>query len=125
MQPIANYNTKEGFIRLLLQGPPGAGKSTTVCQFPKAYIIDVDVNLRGPLRFCKTHNIPIPIGYDRVDVDENGATVPLLARWPRLVRLVDNLPPEIETVVFDSATGLTDLLMTEVKRQQPSVKDGR
>jgi hypothetical protein len=67
MQPITNYNTKEERLRLLLLGPSGSGKTTVVCQFPKAYIIDVDVNLGGPLRFCQSHNLSVPVGYDCSD----------------------------------------------------------
>jgi len=127
MQPITDYSTKEEFIRLLLQSPPGAGKTTTVCQFPGAYIIDVDVNLGGPLRFCKNHNLPIPIGYDRLDIDEKGVIVPPITRYLRFEKLYNEAMSndQVKTIVVDSATGFTDVLMAEVKRQQPSVKDGR
>lgn len=127
MQPIANYSTKEEFVRLLLQGSPGSGKSTVGCQFPAAYVIDVDVNLGGPLRFCKGHNLSMPLGYDRLDVDENGALVQPLARYARLVKLVEEASKndDIKTLIVDSGTGLAPIIMDEVKRQQPSLKDGR
>jgi len=127
MQPITNYQTNEEFIRLLLQGPSGSGKTTVICQFPSAYVIDVDVNLGGPLRFCKAHNLPIPIGYDRLDVDENGVAVPPIARYQRFEKLwiAAQLNKDIKTIVIDSATGFTGNMMAEVKRQQPSLKDGR
>jgi hypothetical protein len=125
MTPIAEYQIKEEFIRLLLIGPPGSGKTTTVCGFPNGYVLDLDVNLGGALRFLKARNQPLPLGYDRVDINEKGEVVPPLLRWQRLEALISNSPPEVETIVIDSATGLTDLLMQEVKRQQPSVKDGR
>jgi len=97
------------------------------CQFPAAYVMDVDVNLGGPLRFCNAHNLPKPIGYDRLDIDETGAVVPMIARYPRFEKLLNEayINPEVKTLVIDSATGFTDILMAEVKRQQPSVKDGR
>lgn len=127
MTPINQYSTNEEFVRLLLQGPPGSAKTTTACQFPKSYIIDADVNLGGPLRFCKNHNLVIPVGYDRLDVDETGKVVPPSARYLRLDKLVSaaSVDPAIETVVLDSATGLAPIVMDEVKRQQPSLKDGR
>jgi AAA domain len=127
MQPITDYSTKEEFIRLLLQGPPGSAKTTTACQFPDAYVIDVDVNLGGPLRFCKSHNLPLPIGYDRLDVDEKGVVVPPIARYARLTKLVEEASKNdaIKTLVLDSGTGLSTVVMDEVKRQQPSLKDGR
>jgi len=127
VQPIADYSTKEEFIRLLLQGPPGSGKTTTINQFPGAYVIDVDVNLGGALRYCKHHNLPIPVGYDRLDVDEAGIVVPPIARYLRFEKLYNEamLNDQVRTIIVDSATGFTDVLMSEVKRQQPSVKDGR
>jgi len=127
MQPITDYNTKESFIRLLLQGPPGSAKTTTACQFPKPYFIDADVNLGGPLRYCKRHGLSLPVGYDRLDVDETGKVVPPQARYQRMTKLVAeaSVNPAVETVVFDSATGLSPIVMDEVKRQQPSLKDGR
>lgn len=127
MQPITNYSTKEEFIRLLLQGPPGSAKTTTACQFPGAYIVDADVNLGGPLRYCKNHSLSMPIGYDRLDVDEKGVVVPPMARYLRLTKLVEESEKnsDIKTFVLDSATGVSPIIMDEVKRQQPSLKDGR
>lgn len=127
MQPITDYPTNEEFIRLLLQGPSGSGKTTVACQLPSAYIIDVDVNLGGPLRFCKNHGLSIPIGYNRLDIDEEGRPVPMMLRYQYLDKLVTaaSVDPKIETVVLDGATGLAPVVMEEVKRQQPSLKDGR
>jgi hypothetical protein len=127
MQPISNYATKEEFIRLLLQGPPGSGKSTVICRFPGAYVLDVDVNLGGPLRFCKRNNIPLPLGYDRVDVDESGTVIPMALRYLRFQKLLDEAykNPEVKTLIIDSATGFTEVLMAEVRRQQPGLKDDR
>src|SRR5881394_847026 len=125
MTPISSYPTDADFLRLLLQGEPGSGKTTTACGFPNSYVIDLDVNLGGALRFHKNRKHPLPLGFDRVDIDEKGETVKPLLRWQRLEALILGTPPEVETIVIDSATGLTDLMMQEVKRQQPSVKDGR
>ncbi len=127
MQPITEYSTKEEFLRLLLQGPPGSGKTTTINQFPAPYVLDIDVNLGGALRFCKNHNLPTAIGYDRLDIDEKGQLVHVAQRYLRFVKLFDEAQknPDIKTIVLDSATGFTDVLMNEVKRQQPSLKDGR
>ncbi len=127
MQPIAAYTDATGPIRLILQGDPKSGKTTLACQFPGAYIIDVDVNLRGPLKFLKERNLTLPIGFDVLDKDENGADVPMTARYQRFSRLMEEAEknPDVKTIVIDSATGFTDILMAETKRLQPGIKDGR
>lgn len=125
MQPISSYDTSNRFLRLLLQGPPKAGKSVLACQFPKPYIIDLDVNLGGPLRWIKEQNakgnkLALPVGYDVVDHDEKGILVELKQRFLRLDKLLKEaqVNPEIETIILDSGTQLVDILINEVLRQQ-------
>jgi AAA domain len=127
MQDINTYTTTEDYIRLILQGEPKSGKSTLACQFPGAYIIDSDVNLGGPLRYLKEHNLPLPVGYDVLDRNELGADVPMEARYTRFQLLMGAAQknPDIQTIVIDSATSFSDILLAETQRMQPSVKDGR
>lgn len=132
MPLISEYADDNDKIRLVLQGPAGAGKSTVACQFPRSWIVDVDVNLGGTLRFLKERKLQLPVGYDVLDHDDKGTPVPLLQRYLRLaevlkkVQMMDN----VDTIVLDSGTTLADVLMAEVCRQQgksqPSdFKDGR
>lgn len=127
MQDINTYTAVEDYIRLILQGEPKSGKTTLACQFPKAYIIDCDVNLGGPLRYLKKSNLPLPVGYDVLDKDEAGKDVPMLMRYQRFTKLIGEaqLNDNIETIVIDSATSFQDVLLEETKRMQPSIKDGR
>jgi hypothetical protein len=62
-----------------------------------------------------------------VDIDEKGAIVPPQQRYIRLTKLVEECSKidQIQTLVLDSGTGLAPILMDDVKRQQPSLKDGR
>jgi hypothetical protein len=132
MQPITSYASTNDKLRLLLQGPSGAGKTTVACQFPKPYIIDIDVNLGGTLRFLKDNNLPLPIGFDVLDRNDKGEEVPLKQRYLRLNDCLKaaQMDPNVETIVLDSGTTLTDVLVNEVLRQQgrnlvTDFKDGR
>lgn len=119
MQPITNYQQNDK-LRLLLQGPSGSGKTTCACQFPKPYVIDVDVNLGGTLRFLREKNLQLPVGYDVLDHDENGAVVELKNRYARLAKclVAAQQDDSIETIIIDSATTLADVMVAEVLRQQ-------
>jgi hypothetical protein len=112
---------------VILSGPPGTGKSTLACQFPGAYVVDMDVNLEGPLRYLRKRNMRLPLGYDRLDIDDNGAPVPLVSRYLRLETCFNKvqLLPEVQTIVLDSATGFTDILMAETLRRQPDANNNK
>ena len=127
MQDINSYTAVEDYIRLILQGEPKSGKTTLACQFPKAYIIDCDVNLGGPLRFLKSKGLPLPVGYDVLDKDETGNDVAMPFRYQRFTKLFSEAQtnPAVGTIVIDSATSFTDVLLAETTRLQPSIKDGR
>lgn len=131
MPSFDNYSVDDR-LRLLLQGPPGCGKSSLCFQFPKPWIIDLDHNLGGPLRFARENGLPIPVGYDVVDRDEDGKEVLKINRWARLEKILNKLinDPNVETIVIDSGTLLSDMLVTETLRGQGKTaiadyKDGR
>jgi len=119
MQKIETY-TKESHLRLLLQGAPGSGKTTLACHFPGSYIADLDINLAGPLRYLSGSNGTLPVGYDLIDRDENGVEVDPSLRYQRLGRCLNVAikDPSVQTVVIDSATKLSDYIISEVLRQQ-------
>ena len=119
MKPITEYN-KQAKLRLLLQGPPGAGKTVVAAQFPRPYFIDLDRNLDGPMRCLKRQSKTLPVGYDHVHVDDTGKDVPLKERYARLATLVAaaDAYPDIDTIVIDSATNLSTLLVEETLRLQ-------
>jgi hypothetical protein len=118
MQQIDNY-AKDSHIRLLLQGPPGSGKTTLACQFPGTYVADCDVNLGGPLRWLTKHHKKLPIGYDLIDRDEQGNPVEPKKRWERLITCLNTAlnEPSIETIVIDSATNLSDIIRYRVLQE--------
>lgn len=131
MTPISSYSSNDK-LRLLLQGPSGSGKTTVASQFPNSYIIDVDVNLGGTLRFLKERNMTLPVGFDVLDKDESGADVPIAMRYQRLAKLLIEAQTNdaVESIVIDSGTTLAPVFIAEVCRQQgkaniQSFKDGR
>jgi AAA domain-containing protein len=132
MQPITEYKAENDKLRLLLQGPSGAGKTTLACQFPKPYIVDIDVNLGGSLRFLKEKGLQLPVGFDVIDRDKDGKPLDIKQRYLRLNEclLSAQIDPNIETIVLDSGTTLADVLIAEILRQQgknavADFKDGR
>lgn len=125
MQPITSYAASNDFLRLLLQGPPGSGKSDLCMQLPGVYFVDFDVNLGGPLRRLSEKNGGAPppniIGYDTVDrVTETGVAVPVTDRYIRLEKLLLDAQanPQVQTIVLDSATMMVDVLVAETLRKQ-------
>jgi DNA polymerase III delta prime subunit len=128
MTPISQYSTKADYERLLLQGPPGSGKTTLACSFPAPYFIDIDVNLAGPLRYRTKRQLSLPVGYDRLDVDDDGKPIKgVIQKFNRLDKLLlaAQANTEIQTIVLDSATGLSSLMLDKTALENPTVKDGR
>jgi hypothetical protein len=132
MPTIDQYDISHNYIRAIVQGPPKSGKTCLACQFPRPHIIDVDVNLGGPLRFLRAHNLALPVSFDVIDKDEKGnpildrtstkkdAAMTPTGRYQQLERvlLAAQTNTEIDTIVIDSATTLSDVFIAEVLRQQ-------
>lgn len=131
MPTIDSYHS-EDFLRLLLQGPSGSGKTCLTFQIPGLWVFDLDHNLGGPLRYARKHGLPLPLGYDVVDIDENGKEVPLREQFLQLKKKLAPVlaNPDVKALSFDSGSRLCDILIEEVLRQQnknaiSDYKDGR
>lgn len=127
MPTIDQYTVSDAVIRLLLQGPPGSGKTTLACHFPRPWIFDLDRNLAGPLRWLRQHNGPMPVGYDHVDITDSGTPIPEADRFDVLDRKMIEVQKrtDVDTLVIDGGTRLSSILMAYTKKMQPSIKDGR
>lgn len=119
MQLISNYSD-EAYLRLLLQGPPGCGKTTLACQLPGVYVLDCDLNLAGALRWLRKNNKPLPIGFDIVDRNEQGSEIAPALRFARVASCLKAAcaDPNIKTIVIDGATKMHEYIQDEVLRQQ-------
>jgi AAA domain len=121
-KPVRTIDTyeKESHLRVLLQGPPGAGKTTLACHFPAPYIADLDINLGGPLRWLRENRGPLPVGYDIIGRSDDGKEVPARDCFRRLITCLGAAVehPKVETIVIDSATRLGDYIQAEVLRTQ-------
>ncbi len=124
MQPIETYSTTEEFLRCIIQAPPGSGKTTLACQFPNAYIVDCDLNIGGALRWLKKNNRQLPVGYDTIDRDEKGDTVPENLRYQRMAKCLAAAAADekVGSIVIDSATKVSDYIIAEILRQQNKPK---
>jgi hypothetical protein len=106
---------------ILLQGPPGSGKTTLALQFPRPGIIDCDNNLGGATRWLRVNNPnQIPnIKYEIVNIDEKNQLVDPRDRYARFTTLINKMvsDPEVETIIIDSATYVSDYIQGNIQKQ--------
>jgi hypothetical protein len=98
-------------VRALLYGDTGVGKTRFAGTFPKAFFLDSDKGGRT-LRELHVPHLPLERG-ERV--------FELIMDVMRKVRAKET-PFEVETLVFDSLTSLTDMLMIEAMKYPPPGK---
>lgn len=115
---------------LLLQGPPGGGKTSLSVCFPRPYIISADNNLGGVLRRMKAQAFTKEIFYDLVHLDDEGKDLlPLnslsgiyTAQWKRFLALLGKsaADPTIDSIIIDNMSSLSDIclrfIMDDVRR---------
>lgn len=106
---------------LLLIGGPGTGKSTLAMQFPKPFFLDCDNNLDGPIRHLQqTKQLPPQVYFDTPRKNEKGEDLHRGDMYERASVLLKEAceSPDVETVVIDSLTTLSQIILDFVRKTQ-------
>ncbi len=106
---------------ILLRGSPGSGKTTIVMQFPGVCILDCDENMSGPEQFIRKNiKEDLVYSYHRCRYDDAGKPLEKDQLWKRYIEGF-NLAvadPDVKTIVTDSLTGLDQMLLRYIMKQQ-------
>jgi len=117
MKSSTTYSNQQGFA-LLLIGAPKSGKSCLAGQFPRPYFVDIDNNLGSVRRHLSKLDSTKEFFYDTVTEDAAGKPLDTPFRYEYLTKLVLEAckSDKIDTIVIDSLTTLTDLILSHIMR---------
>jgi hypothetical protein len=104
-------------LSLLLIGPPGGGKTTLALQFPNVQIIDIDLNIDGPINVLRSKSKLNEIKYETILIDDEQKPVDGVdQQWTRLMTKLTQAcrDPWTKTVVVDGLTRLNQLIIDMV-----------
>lgn len=116
-------SVKPNPIALLVVGGAGCGKSTLASLFPRPYFLDIDKNLAGPKKVWREeYKKDCPVLFDHIDVDDNGKEIPMPQQYLRFAKLLKEAASGdwCDTIVIDTTTSLSDVIMADVLRQSPT-----
>lgn len=115
MKPATEFDENSTLCALFI-GDPGSGKTSTALQFPGAYVLDCDDNLRPAKLFTKKNDF----FYNVATKDDKGESIPPEKRYQHCVECINKAvaSPEIKTIILDTIGTFSDIVCSEVKRQQ-------
>lgn len=105
---------------ILMLGQPGTGKTTALMQFPSIGVIDLDLNLSGPLRWLNENNKNPSVYYDSPVVDEFNNKIPREDQFRKFAQIANEFiaDDKIKVIGVDSLTTLVDVVCVEILRAQ-------
>jgi len=120
MKTFDEYLASKPAGAILLLGSPGVGKTTLATQLPRPGLIELDNNIRGPLKTIVEQKLKTAIKFDVPHIDASGKTVPRQQRWKAFAASAATFvaDPSIDTIVVDSLTLWQQYLEDEVRLQQ-------
>jgi hypothetical protein len=105
---------------LMLVGNAGSGKSSLAALFPKPFFLSLDKNLRGVAALMQQVG-KSDISYeDNFDTKEDNSPILAGFRYNRFAEVLSAAAtlPDIETLVIDNTTILSDYIIDDILRQQ-------
>lgn len=101
---------------ILICGDPGTRKTTLALHFPSPYFFDCDNNLAAPVEQTGIRSF----FYDSAARKDDGTYIHPLDRFIHCVTCINAAVahPDIKTIVIDSLTTFSDILLAEVRRQE-------
>lgn len=124
---------------IIILGSPGTGKTTLATLLPKAYFLNADNNINGPIRWLTAQGKLPEFFYDNVlytdkaslllagcseaelkDMQTAGVgAVPRRCRYRYMALLLNKAAkdPDIESIILDSLTSITEIILDEIRRQ--------
>jgi hypothetical protein len=101
---------------IIIIGDPGTRKTTLALHFPQPYFLDCDGNLSAPVEQTNIHSFL----YDSAARDDTGAIIHPILRYQHCISCLNQAAasPDVRTIIIDSLTSFTDILLSEVRRQE-------
>lgn len=124
MKQAEHYSATNNFA-VLLQGPPGGGKTTLTTLFPKLYIADCDNNLSGVIRRARVKGTPLNFSYDTINVTDDGQEVPPARRWERLMKCVAEAvrSEQFDAFAMDGLTSISQYCIDYILEHKAADKE--
>ena len=111
MKPGSTFNKQTSF-GLLLQGPPGSGKTTLAMSFPGVLFINADNNLGGVVRRMEAQQFKKDWYFGTPYEDDKGTKIEKATdQWKRFLSLMDEgaKDPLVKTIVIDNLSSFASL----------------